>query len=536
MNHSSACVRTARAAALLIALFMPRGAAGATLYWNGTGTSWNATASWSTTNSTTGPNPTAVPGSGDEARFSASGAAATQAITLDANQAANSVVLVTGGTVTLSGGGTNRALSLGGGGITVGSATGAKLTVGNGTTGQNVGVSLSSDQTWTVNSSTGNALELVNAVSGTSRLTVAGTGQVIMQRTNAYSGGTRINGAQFRLNNTGAAGTGDIDWDAGSLTLFQPNALQKGSTAGQYVNVNVNANNVTLSLRNVNDMTFNSNPWTFGSGISQFTLSVARTTGTDSDKTLTLGSGLGTAGPFTLNVTGANGYTAAINGAVALGGDFTVNPTTAPLAVNGVISGPGHSLTKVGSGRLTLGGANTYTGETIVSGGTLALGSTGSLASPVISVAFGSVFDVSAVSGFSLASGQRLGGAGSIVGNLLFGSGSELAFSPTDTLIVSSGTVSFASGFGIDDLFGLDGTLVDEGTYRLITGAVDFTGLDNVGFANRFAIGGGKQAYFTEGSLEVVVVPEPQAWAVLAAGVAAGLLGHGFRVRGRRVA
>ena len=65
---------------------------------------------------------------------------------------------------------------------------------------------------------------------------------------------------------------------------------------------------------------------------------------------------------FTL-LGGGTGNTGAINGA----------PTLVPNT-----SGP---LTKTGSGTLTLGGANTYTGNTTVSAGTLIIGPTGSLAS-----------------------------------------------------------------------------------------------------------------------------------------------------------
>ena len=65
-------------------------------------------------------------------------------------------------------------------------------------------------------------------------------------------------------------------------------------------------------------------------------------------------------------------------------------------------------------------------------------------------------------------------------------------------------------GFGISDLFGLNGT-VANGSYTLIDGsaAFSFTNVSNFGLANAFGIGGGKSAYFKAGSLVVTVVPEP---------------------------
>jgi len=65
-------------------------------------------------------------------------------------------------------------------------------------------------------------------------------------------------------------------------------------------------------------------------------------------------------------------------------------------------------------------------------------------------------------------------------------------------------------GFGISDLFGLNGT-VANGSYTLIDGsaAFSFTNVSNFGLANTFGIAGGKSAYFKAGSLVVTVVPEP---------------------------
>jgi autotransporter-associated beta strand protein len=60
------------------------------------------------------------------------------------------------------------------------------------------------------------------------------------------------------------------------------------------------------------------------------------------------------------------------DGGVTLGGDRTVTIGAKTLAVGGIISGS-YSLTKADAGKLVLRGANTYTGSTTVSAGTLNL-------------------------------------------------------------------------------------------------------------------------------------------------------------------
>jgi len=106
-----------------------------------------------------------------------------------------------------------------------------------------------------------------------------------------------------------------------------------------------------------------------------------------------------------------------------------------------------------------------------------------------------------------------------ISGDLSLAAGSKFIFSLFNTLIVT-GDVSFHSPFGIDDLIGLDST-VALGSYNLIDGtATDFAtlGLENWGADNAYDLGGGKSAYFTQGSLLVEVIPEPSTVALLGFG------------------
>ncbi len=152
-------------------------------------------------------------------------------------------------------------------------------------------------------------------------------------------------------------------------------------------------------------------------------------------------------------------------------------------------------LTKSGGGTLTLSGTSTYTGATTVSAGTLLI--TGALGATEASVTSGAI-----------------GGTGTIGGPLTLASGSSFHVMDLLDPLAVTGTVNLYAGFGIDDLLGLNWSSVANGTYTLIDGPLGsgvFTSLANNSPASAYNIGGGRSAYFQEGSLELVVIPEPNA-------------------------
>ena len=83
-------------------------------------------------------------------------------------------------------------------------------------------------------------------------------------------------------------------------------------------------------------------------------------------------------GGGTLLMTGNRGVNANVSYAIADGKTAVVDTNGYNLTLYGAISGSG-GLTKQGVGTLTLPGANTYTGDTKISAGTLALGNSSAL-------------------------------------------------------------------------------------------------------------------------------------------------------------
>ena len=256
-------------------------------------------------------------------------------------------------------------------------------------------------------------------------------------------------------------------------------------------------------------------------------------TGTISTQ-ITGDSGLTMSGTGTLVLSGVNIYTGAttinsgtlqIGGAgqlgngtysdaivIGLGATFNYNSSAAQTLQTGVISGDG-SLAKANTSTLTLSGANTYTGLTTVSGGTLKLGAAGGAVNgPLGTTAAGTTVSSGGaldLNGFSLGTAEALtlsgtgvssGGAltnssataATYSGLITLGGASSIVATNGDIILSNTGTITGAtfgltlggttSGSSIASVIGTTtGTVTKTGTGTwTLTGANTYSGTTKV--------------------------------------------------------
>ncbi|HAG4017882.1 TPA: autotransporter outer membrane beta-barrel domain-containing protein, partial [Salmonella enterica] len=231
--------------------------------------------------------------------------------------------------------------------------------------------------------------DFINNIGGTGRVEKSGDQTLTLSGSNTYTGGTLISSGTLVANDVNALGTGDVT-DNATLAL---------NTGGDFIN-NIGG---TGRVEKSGDDTLTlsgSNTYTGGTLISSGTLVAndvnALGTGDVTDNaTLALnavgdfnnaisGSGkVEKSGDGTLTLSGSNTYTGGtlISGGTlvasnveALGTGSVTNNATLALNTGGdfdnAISGSGQ-VVKSGDETLTLSGANSYTGGTTISGGTL---------------------------------------------------------------------------------------------------------------------------------------------------------------------
>ena len=233
-------------------------------------------------------------------------------------------------------------------------------------------------------------------ISGSGALTKAGSGTLTLSGSNTYTGSTTLSAGLISIsatNNLGATpGTADADnliFNGGGLNSTGTFSLapNKGMTLSTSGTINTNAS-TTLTYGGI--VTGSGNFIKDGSGSM-----VLSATNTYTGNT-TISAG-------TLEVSGQLG-SGSYSGTLANSGIFSYS-SGSDQTLSGVISGSG-SLEKSNSSTLTLSAANTYTGDTTISAGTLKL--TGTLADTTDVINSGT-YDVDATDTI-----QSLSGSGAV--------------------------------------------------------------------------------------------------------------------------
>lgn len=314
-----------------------------------------------------------------------------------------------------------------------------------------------------------------------------GAGKLTMATNTSHTGGTTVNGGVLEI----AGSSGGNGYLRGTATVNAGGELRY--TGGDGTGFGYNGGNKIDTL-NINGGLVDSTNTAHLYGVN------VNMTGGE----LRVSAGTIMWNYVTVN-TAASASTALINGSITLRADngfstSTFNVADGAAATDLQVSGPiselfgAVGLTKDGAGTLELSGTNTYTGATTVSAGTLFV--TGALGDSAVNV-----------------NGGAFGGTGTVGGSLTIASGFFHVSDLFDPLAVT-GTITLFSGFGVDDLTGLDWGSVADGTYTLISGTLGtgvFDALANNSLGTAFDLGGGRSAYFQEGSLQLVVIPEPGA-------------------------
>ena len=188
----------------------------------------------------------------------------------------------------------------------------------------------------------------------------------------------------------------------------------------------------------------------------------------------------------------------------------------------GDMSGQAGTFTKIGANTLTLSQANTYTGTTTVSAGMLYV--TGALSNSTVTVeANGTIGRNGATTG-GLGNGLTIQAGGNL--DL---TGATLGANSLGILGITAGDLTLGN-LAFTDLIGWDYAAAALGTYELIEGnfTVNFGSTAFISPATAYDFGNGKFGYFTSGSLNAVIIPEPNVAALI------GALGGILLLRRRR--
>ena len=249
-------------------------------------------------------------------------------------------------------------------------------------------------------------------------MVINGGGGVTLNAPNGYSGGTTLNSGTLNINSPTAIGTG-------SLSIAQSTTIDNTSAGGAVALTTNNAQNWNgdFTFAGTNDLDMGAGP---------VATSASRLITTNGTGTLTVGA----------------------------------------------ISGSGFNLTKAGIGRLRLSGANTYTGLTTVSNGTLDV--TGSISAPASAantIIVGNTTSVNAVLSISGGSVTANGNGGQFTSPLLIGSinGSYGDVRMTSGTLTTNAQLGLGAGVGSYAAYSQSGGTASIGSFVVVGFATDLS-------------------------------------------------------------
>ena len=283
-------------------------------------------------------------------------------------EGATAPIIVNGQSLTLSGGQTINSVTNSGLYL---AASGVDLTLNN------TSIYLGANQTWTAGAGRTLLLSGGSIALGVNSLTLSGSGTCNMADSYTGSGNIIINGPTYVVQSGNSSRSGTTTLNSGTIAIYYNGNDSLLGTGALYLNGGT-IGSASSAARSPTNSVFIGGNVTFGYSTGTLTFT----------------------GPADL-----------------AGANRTLTCNVATTFLGSVTNG---GITKAGINALTLSGTNTYTGNTIVSAGTMALSANGSISNtPLISVAKGATFQVSGLnSKFNLGASQILTGGGTITGNM----------------------------------------------------------------------------------------------------------------------